>query len=157
MDDLHEHIQQCFSEFMGYDRLDDQLVLWCWRRQAANSERCKDYYKAHRRELRKKAREAYYANRAAVLARQAERRAAVPVDPVLSYERTKAWRKANPDKQRALSVRQKKRYFAKYPEKQRARKQRYRDKHREHVRDVNRRNQAARRARLKAEKQKEVV
>ena len=149
MDDLAEHIQQTFSAFMGYDELDAQLTLWCYRKAQDQREAAREYRWRNAAKVQQAARERYWRDRDAALARQYAWKANSGYD---SYEYTKAWRKANPDKQRALNTKQQRRRRAKYPAKFRAIKQRYRDKHREHVREVNRRNQAARRARLKAEK-----
>jgi hypothetical protein len=39
MDDLHEHVQQVFSSFMGYDHLDDQLTIWAYQKRHAEAVR----------------------------------------------------------------------------------------------------------------------
>jgi len=39
MDDLHDHIQQTFAAFMGYDEYDQQLTIWCYRQKHAERER----------------------------------------------------------------------------------------------------------------------
>lgn len=60
------------------------------------------------------------------------------------------WRKRNPEKFKVQRRRWVKRWEAKNPDKVRVAKQRYRDKHRDQVRAWNRKNQQARRARLRA-------
>ena len=154
MDDLAEHIQQTFSAFMGYEEADIQLTLWCIRKVQDQREAAREYRWRNAAKVQQAARERYWRDRDAALARQYAWKLRSGYD---SYKYTKAWRRANPEKFRAMQAEQTRRYRAKHPDKARAAKQRYRDKHREHVREVNRRNQAARRARLKAQKQGEAA
>ncbi len=64
--------------------------------------------------------------------------------------RTREWRKANPARNRALSKRSRKAWAKRNPQKVLAAKARHREKHREHMREVWRRNTAAYRKRKQA-------
>lgn len=95
-----------------------------------------------------------------ILLRQRERWAEdirSPAKRAAAVERTKAWRRANPDRYRALQREQARRdrdrgisWGQRHPDRQRAAKARYRDANPERMREIWRRNQAAARARKAA-------
>lgn len=68
-----------------------------------------------------------------------------------AVETTREWRKKNPERTRVLAREATERWRKKNPDKRKRAKDRYRAKYPEKVRAWNRKNQAARRARLKAQ------
>lgn len=124
---MTEEIAEMFADLDGTARYHEQLeIVFAWKRVERN-EIVADRVRFSRR----------------VSPPSAEQRAK-------AVERTRAWRKANPDKHRVLRRRANKAWRKKHPDKARARKRRYVAANRDHMREVWKRNSAAYRARKAA-------
>lgn len=142
MQNLHEDVLELFAELDGRDRYDAAIERWSsWRRQQARE------------------RQREYRSRPAVRARiraydRAWRR--TPKGSAANVEQVRRWRLANPEKARALLRRSAKLWKQRNPEKAREIARRAKARRRADpvrgplLRERDRRNKAAERARKKA-------